>query len=308
MSWAAPEVSPLAFESQEAVPLLLDLEAVRQGVAAYVQNRGELLVYLTALRGIQLGAQPIVVDGQRAGSFDPLGKRPELARQLAEAQAHGEELAHYLDTLHGWAKGGMAEAVAPILPELEKARDLLAALPSGATPSPEVASTLQAAIYTASIHSWVIGLAARQERAGVIRFLGELQNDYHALSSGATALAEITRQAEADVQDAAQRYLLNPITAPIGRILVQIGAQLLGQLHRLGGALEGALTGHLEMRGGISALASAVESLVAKYEAAQNAVSRASAAELPPVLRKLEPGKAIASWQDFLRFLEKSSL
>ena len=308
MSWPAPEISPLAFESSEAAALLLDLEAVRAGTETYLKSRAPLLGYLQALRGIHLGAQPIVVDGQESGSFDPLAKKPELARQLALAQSNGRELAGFLDTLHGWKSGGMAGAVAPILPELEKARDLLAAIPSGAQPSPEVATALQAAIYKASMQSWVIGFAARQVRDGVIRFLGELQNDYRALSTGDTALSEITRQVEADVQDAAQRYLLNPITAPIGRIIAQIGAQLLGQLHHLSSELHGALSGNLEMRGGISALATAVESLVAKYQAAQNAVSRAGTAELPNVLRKLEPGKAITSWQDFLRFLEQSAL
>lgn len=145
-------------------------------------------------------------------------------------------------------------------------------------------------------------------REGVIGFLGHLVEDNAALAGGRTAVAAVIRQVEADSVAAAQPYILSPLGSGIGQAILSLGREMRDRLRHLDQSLGQALQGHAEMGGGISALASAVETIAGKYAAAQRAVSRAANADLPQVVRKLEPAKAIVFWQDYLKFIESSGL
>jgi len=293
---------------EEPEPLVVDLAAARRGVAAYLASCAPVRAYLAALLAIELGERPLVIDGQTAGRYDPLAKQPEAKAGLQAALSHGKELGSYLDTLHGWAHGGMAGAVDLIVPQVEVMRDVLQAIPSGAPATPEQARRLAEAMNRAGAYSQLVGVAAEQMREGVIAFLGRLVEDNASLAGGRTAVAAVIHQVEADATAAAQPYILSPLGRGIGEAILGLGRQLRDQLRHLDQSLGQALQGHAEMGGGISALGSAVETIAGKYAAAQRAISRAGNAELPAVVRKLEPAKALVFWHEYLQFIESSGL
>lgn len=287
---------------------MVDLAAARQGIGAFVASREPVVSYLGVLSGVQLGVRPVSAPGYEAIPFDPLAKQPAAAARIAQALDNGRALSGCLSTLHGWATGGMAWAVTPILPQLETVRDLLAAMPEDAPATPEQARQLNEALATANVYADLIGHAARQVRDGVIGFLGRLADDHTALTGGQTALAAVVRQLESDTVAAAQPYVLSQFGRGIGEAILAEGRLLREQLLRFDRFLAGALAGHAQIGSGISALGSAVETIAAKYASAQRAVSRAGNAALPQVVRKLEPAKAIVFWRDFLKFIETSGL
>lgn len=292
---------------EEPSALVFDLGAAREGLRAYVGGRAPVLAYLEALRGVQLGERAIRVGGADAGHFDPLGKRPAAAQRLARAKANGERLSSYLDSLHAWGGGAFVPWVSLILPQLETVKAVLEAIPSGGQATPGQATQVIDAIGLATGYTQLIGYATESMRAGVTEFLGHLAEDHEALAGGETAVAAIAAQVQEDTRNAALPLLLPPYQG-IGQAILQIGAALAGEVSRLAAQVDKAVSGHREIGGGISALASAVETLGGKYAAAHKAVARAAAADLPQVVRKLEPAKAIQSWREFLQFLERSGL
>lgn len=291
----------------EPAALVFELGAARDGLRAYVDSRAPVLAYLEALAGVTLGERPIRVGGQEAGRFDPLGKRPAAAQRLARAQANGERLGGYLHSLHAWGGGAFDPWIGSILPQLEILKTVLAAIPAGGQATAGQAAELNAAIAQATAYTQLVGYATESLRAGVSEFLSHLVEDHEALAGGETAVAAIAAQIQEDTRNAALPLLLPPYQG-IGQGILQIGAALAGEVSRLAAQVDRAVSGHREIGGGLSALASAVETLGGKYAAAQKAVARASAADLPQVVRKLEPAKAIQSWHDFQQFLERSGL
>jgi hypothetical protein len=293
-----------AADSGEA--LVVDLGEAVAGARLYVDSRAPVLAYLDAMRAVKLGARPIAAGGGTA-SYDPLEKRPAAARLLYATQEHAERLGVYLGTLHGWAGGGMKEWVGLVVAQVEVLRDVLGAIPDGAAASESQARQIGEAAGLAEIYTRLIGQAARTIREGVKDFLGHLIADHQALAGGETAVAALADQVAADARDAALK-LIGPLDQGLAKGVLEIGAALYGELNRLGQQLDQALVGHSQIGGGVSAIANAVETIFGKYAAAQRAVARAGAADLPAVVRRLEPVKAIRFWQDFLRFLANSAL
>lgn len=290
-----------------SVALVLDVGAFAQGSATYLASRGPVMAYLAALRGIGLGSRPVTVDGREVTRFDPLESQPAAAARLRRVKAHGSELESCLGTLHGWANGGMESVVPDVVRQLEVVRDTLAEMPEDSSATADQASRIAGAIGLATLLTQIIGAAARQMRVGVAAFLNELAADHRDLTSGDIPLAQVSAEAAAFTTRAALPYVAPPYDG-IGRSLLAVGAAFLREISSLEKEIDHAVVGHREIGSGISALATAVESLYLKYAAAQQALARAALADLPAEVRRLEPALAIGSWQQFLRFLAKSGL
>lgn len=292
----------------EPEPLVLDLPAVSAGARMLVEHRGPVQSYLAVIARVPLGARPIVIGGQVAGSYDPLDKQPELRRGLQAAQRHAEELSGYLYALHSWASGGLDDLIGKITAALSCIHDLLATVPSGGALTESQSRLAVEQMSHASLYSWLIGLSAGQARQGVGEFLAFLGNDHETLTRGPAEVEGNLQKTKNDVLAESLRYMTNPVTAPIGQIIAQSGGQVIAALEQLLGPLREALRGHQEMRTGVSALATAVQSLQGKYAAAEQAVTQGSPADKTALLRKLKIDVAIASWNQFSEFIKKSGL
>lgn len=298
----------VATGAAEPQPLVFDLAAVRAGVKTYVDHRGSVTTYIAATGRVPLGARPIVIGGQVAGSYDPLEKYADLKRGLQAAQWHAQEMARCTDTLHNWGSGAFDDLIGKINSALGQIRDALATVPSGGSLTESQARMAVEQMVYARVYAQLIGMSASQVHHGVSEFLAHLLSDHETLARGPAAIDGTLQQVSADVQSQAMKYIVNPVTAPIGNMIAQIGGQLIGGLKELSAALRGALQGHEEMRTGVSAVANVVESVQAKYQAAEQAVTQGDAANKTAVLRKLKIDTAITSWNQFAEFIRKSGL
>jgi hypothetical protein len=299
-----------AGDAPEPQPLVLDVAAIETGVRAFVANRAGVAAYVAAIAAVPLGPQPIVIDGQRAGEFDPFSKLAPQRAGLAAAQAHGESMAGALSNLHGWASSpGLDPYVRLVTDPLAKVQEVLTAIPSGGAPSSEQARQMMEQLYQAELYArGILGPAVTTTRNTVFNFLSHLVDDHDTLANGPLAVAGAMEAIDRNVSEQAMKYLLNPLTSGLGNILLEMGRGMHAHLERLIAAMRTALAGHEGMRTGISALATAVETAVVKLQGGVAAAQRASGAQLPVVVRKLEVGKAIVSWQQFLDFLHRSGL
>lgn len=300
---------PAMGEPPEPQPLVLDVGAIEAGVRAFVANRADVAAYVAVIAAVPLGPQPIVIDGQRSGEFDPLARFAPLRTALQTAQAHGESMGGALRTLHAWASPGLDDYVRLVTDPLVQVQEVLAAVPAGGEATPEQARRLHEQLYYSETYArLLLAPAVRSTRAQVLDFLAHLVADHDTLANGPLAVADAAREIDAQVRDQAMPYVLNPVTSGIGNVMLEIGRAMHVQLDRLAAALRTALAGHEGMRTGISALATAVETAVVKLAAGVAAAQRAAADQLPLVVRQLEVGKAIASWRQFVEFLHGSGL
>lgn len=288
----------------EVGPLAVDVAAISSGVRSWVDNRRGVTDYVAAMVAVPLGPQPIVVPGMDAFSYDPLGKRPELARRLREAQVHAEWAARSIDNLQD-TLSKMGGAVAP---ELAIVHDLVESVPPGAPLPADKAQQIRQTMFMVRIYTNAYGAALSQSQDGVIGFLGQLGADHAALVDGNVSIAQVKQQIVEDGQAAMLPLVLDPTGRGIAAIIGQIGGRLVAALDAVGATLRGALEGHEGMRGGLSALASAVQTIASKHSAAADATNRADSAALPLIVRKLFLANAIASWQQLAAFVTNSGL
>ena len=291
----------------EPISLAFDSSDAAAGAREFVSSRGSVLQYVTAIRAVRLGPQPIVIGGQQSGSYDPLEKRHDLVDAINAARYRADNVTRYLDGLHGWA-GGQARGLADmVITPLTALRDIVAAIPADGSITEAKLREAITQYQTAKIFTMMIAGNVDGIVAGIRTFLDAISTDHDTLVRGPLAVNQAIAEVETNSRNAALPYIGNPMTAPIGKIILEIGAQMRARLVELSGTLGAALQGHEQMRGGIMAFATGTATARAKYEAAGSAMdSAATAAARALVLRRLDLKVAIRSWEQFRDFLLNS--
>jgi hypothetical protein len=298
-------VSPAA-EPLDAGALAFDSQAAAAGARQFVANRGPVVAYIGAVKAVPLGSQPIVLDGRQVTAFDPLEKEPQVRAALYNAQYHAQDVAGYLDTLHTWAQGGIRQVVDWPLQPVIRMRDVLAAVPAGGTLSDAQSAEVMNQMATAKLWTEMIAQAVGSVRAGVQRFLGQLGEDHAALVAGPVAVAAAMAAVDNNTKAVALPLVTNPVTAGIGQVIIDVGGRIYARLGAVHAALANALYGHEAMRGGVSALGVAAETIRGKYAAGERALAAADAKTRTLILRKIDLAVAIKSWEQFRDFILNS--
>lgn len=297
MSAIADEPLSLAFDSSDAAA----------GAKEFVTSRGSVLQYVSAIQAVRLGPQPIVISGQPSGSWDPLEKRRDLADAIAAARYRAEDVTRYLDTLHGWASGQARGLVDMVLTPLTALRDIVAAIPADGSITEAKFREARTQYETAKMFTMLIASNVDGTAAGIRRFLDAIGTDHDTLVRGPLAVNQAIAEVDTNTRNASLPYIMNPMTAPIGKMIVELGAQMRARLVDLSNTLTSALQGHEQMRSGIMAFATGTATARAKYDAGSRALDSAgTTAERALVLRRLDLKIAIRSWEQFRDFLLNS--
>ncbi len=290
----------------EADPQSLAIDAAGIAEASLkvgTRNDG-MRAYITAIRAVPIGPQPVIIHGERSGEFDPLAKHDSFRGALAGARQAAAEMAGHLDTLHQWAAGGAKSIASGVTVPLQRALDLA----QGDAITSEQSREIVTQMGLAWVHTMMIAGSLQGLSRGVTDFLNRIVQDYETLTRGPLELRHVADDVRRNIAADAQPLLVNPITAGIGKTYLDIGAAFLVTIDRLAGAIGRATEAHETMRVGASALGVALASARGKYQAACEAAGRASPAELPAVIRRYGLNTAITSWNQFADFFTRSGL
>src|ERR1051325_4686698 len=81
-----------------------NVAATRQAAQNVSDFEAGVTPYGLALVALQLGPQPIMLDGREGGTYDPLSSQPALAEDLRAAQSHFFDFVGNVSRpLHVWA-------------------------------------------------------------------------------------------------------------------------------------------------------------------------------------------------------------
>lgn len=287
--------------------LAFDSAPAAAGARQFVNSRASVVAYINAITAVPLGAQPIVLSGQQVGTYDPLAKQEPLRKALVQAKSNADGVASVLAHLHGLAGGHIRTLDEWVLKPLTAVRDLLAPLPADGSLTPSQSQEAQTQITMAFMMVKIFMPQFTDVRDRIHYFLTQLGPDHDTLASGPTAVNDAMARVESDARAAGMPYVLNPMTAPIGNMIFNIGGQFLGHLRVLAAALTRALEGHEAMRGGISALGVLGETIVVKYASGERALTKATdPKERTIALRRMDLNTAVRSWEQFRDFILNS--
>ena len=292
----------------EPPSLAFDIGPMAAAAKTIRDTRDPLLNYVTVVRAISLGEQPIVVDGHEARRYDVLEKKPQLKSALWNAIRRTDDVVSSMSLLHSWAAGGAVQAVGIINPALETVRSILNAVPAGGTVPAAELPRIREQMQMVTVYSWMARSGMNSITSGLHNFLSGIHVDHDIFATGPLELNRVKDEVGRQVSEAAMPYKLNPITAGIGEAMLQVGRTLLSAIDRLSQNLGNALAGHEAMQGAASALATASTTAWTKYDAASTAVYAADSTTMSVTLRKLQLTTAIESWKQFAKFFSESNL
>lgn len=289
-----------------ASPFAIDAPAMGRALRTYAANRNGVEAYVQAMRAVQLGPQPFEAAGIR-GEYDPFKDLRKEEEALRRTWYHTDPPAEVIRSLHSWA-ATPEEGLTLITTPLIKAKEILASAGPSETLTEKQASDLRLQFYTASIFTRMFanGFAGMSEK--MASFIGNLSADHAALTSGVANIGQLRNRVHASGMAESQRYIFYPATRPIGEMIASLTGRVVGQLDHLGRALSGALIGHIEMRGALTAMATAVNSALAKSEDARSAMDRMDRAGLTIAAREARLETALDTWDDLATFFRGSGL
>lgn len=286
--------------------LAIDFTAASQGARQFVSSRTSVVAYITAIRAVPVGPQPISSGGQQTTPFNPLQNLPDVEKGLRTAKWNADKVAEELDFLHRWAQGGIRGAVEMVLKPVVTMRDIFQTVPRGGTLTEKQSQDISTQMYMAKFMSGMLASSARGVQGRIGEFLEQLPNDHAVLANGPHAVANVRADIQREFTETGMKLLLNPVTAGIGNAIMEIGGQFLGHLDNLSGALGSALQGHEGMRGGIDAFTVGIQAVFDKYSAGEQALAGADAAGRTATIRRLNLTTAVDSLEQLKDFVLKS--
>jgi hypothetical protein len=284
--------------------LVIDVAAFADAALKMGTRNDGMRAYIAAMRAVPLGPQPVIIDGHQSGTYDPLAKHEAFRAALWGAKHAADGIASELDSLHNWATGGAKELAKTINTPLQRILDLV----QGDSVSETQAKEIVTQMTTVWFYTNMLSAGLDTTSLNVTNFIKRMVVDHETLSRGPLELRAVADQVGRSISADAQPYLLNPFTAGIGNVYLAIGRALLSNIDRLAGSIGKALEGHEAMQAGATALGIAMASAKGKYNAAYNAATRSSVADLPTVMRRMRLSTAIASWNQFADFFSRSGL
>jgi hypothetical protein len=287
-------------------PFGINASAVGNALRTFAANRSGVAGYVDAMRGVELGVQRYDVAGLR-GEYDPFGNLQTAVAALRSAQHHTDPVADALTFLHMWASKP-DEVISVITGPLEKVKGLLAAAGPSGTFTDAQAVEAHTQVYLAAIFTRQLASGHAQIGNNIATFIGSLSADHEALSNGVAKVVDLRARVLADGQAASQRYIFDPMTRPIGEMIARLAGKVADQLGTLGGNLLGALLGHAEMRGALTAMATAADAAASKCEDARNSMGRMDRAGLTIAAREARLEVALDSWKEYSDFFRNSGL
>lgn len=285
-----------------------DVAGTQAAASNLVDFQNGLMPYLTAVITIPLGPQPLTIDGQPAGTYDPLSGYPGLEQSLREAQGHCWAFdANVSQPLHLWAVYTVPDYNDQFQAQTQTVLDVIAQL-GGSPPTPAQRQTVQAAL--AALSSGLADSRARltQAQTNLPVFLDQVTADHQTFTVGEDALGELIPRVQQDIDNDIIQYSMGFGGAAIADLVGQIGGQMIGYLNKLDGAVGEAKVESEQAGAAMSALMTGVDTLGTKYDAVAAQVAAAGDEEFGSVLQQLDIQVARTDWQQLTDFLQSCGL
>jgi hypothetical protein len=286
-----------------------DISAIEQAVTTLTNSQRLLLPYAETLFELRLGPQPLVLDGQTLGEFDPLANYPQLADNLQNAQAHVFSFAlNVSQPLNIWAVEGLPDFNDTFQAQAGELMAVINAVGEGGTPTPTQRQTVTAALAAIAdglAQGEAVVAAARQN---LITFQNQLTTDHQALAESDFALSRIIPQVQQQIADDALKFVGMIFGDQLAMLVEQIGGQEIAQLTSLASVVDDVVSAGQELGLGLSAFANLVATLSAKYAAVSLEVAQAANAQFASQLQALDVQVAAQAWNQLMDFVAQSGL
>ena len=254
--------------------------------------------FVEAMTSLPLGPQPLVVNGQLVGTFDPLSPTPQLDAALQTAQQDCE-----FQSLTGDVAGfAMAmDIAAPVfrshLGTMLRILDQL--VQSGATPTSAQMQQVQDAMQNVSDAVQLIGLSTSGMQESATDFLPQVTAAEQALNQGSADLENSIGQVRQFVENTVAQYAGTPAAEIVGAI----GAQMLHQLRGLSAGLGDAAGRVPAATRALGKLEDLFGDIARYYDTLAGKLQDASASQLVPYLQQADLQLAQTFWDDLVRFV-----
>lgn len=302
-----PNVS--AIQQAAATTLTPDVAAIQQAVMKFTSSQSLLLPYAETLIELRFGPQPLVVDGQTLGEFDPLADYPQLADNLQNAQAHILSFTNNVsEPLNIWAVQGLPDFNDTFQMQAGQLTAVINAVGINGTPTPAERLTVKTALATIAkgLAQGEAVIAAAQKN--LTTFQNQFTTDHMALTESDDALNRIIPQAQQQFTNDALKFIGGPFGAQLAMLVEQVGGQVIDQLSSLESSVDDALSASQGLGLGLTAFASLVATLSAKYAAVSTEIAQAADAEVASLLQALDVQVAAKAWSQLTDFVAQSGL
>ena len=286
-----------------------DISGLKQAVTTLTTTQRVLFPYADLFFRLPLGPQPLVVDGQKVGEFDPLQDYPQLAENLQNAQSHVFTYARsVVQVLHVWAIEGLPGFNDTFQTQAQVVTAVLDAVGANGSATPAQRQTVTGAL-AAIANGLAQGEAVIQSaRQNLIIFQNQLTVDHDALTASDTALGTIIPQFQQQIADDAIKFIGMIGGQALAMLVEQIGGQEFDQLTSLAAVVGDVVVAGENLEIGLSAFANLVATLSAKYAAVITQVTQAETAQFASELQALDVQVAALAWSQLTDFVVQSGL
>ncbi len=286
-----------------------DVSAIEQAVTRFTSSQRLLLPYAETLFDLRLGPQPLILDKQTLGEFDPLANHPQLADNLQNARAHVLSFANNVSQpLNVWAVEGLPDFNDTFQMQAGRLSAVINAIGIDGTPTSAERQTV-----TAALAAIADGLAEGEAviasaQQNLITFQNQFTADHIALTESDAALSRIIPQVQQQILDDASQFIGRILGDELAKLVEQIGGQVIDQLTALASDVDDALSASEGLGLGLSAFANLVATLSGKYAEVSAQIAEAAAAQIASQLQALEVQVAAQAWSQLTDFVAQSGL
>jgi hypothetical protein len=285
-----------------------DHKKAKHVVSKVAASMSVIDAYVQSMSALPLGPQPVVIGGQQAGTFDPLGGTPQLESALGAAQQDclSQCLTADLTNLVGLLQASCNPVVQSSFETIKQVTEALKQSNSQPTSAQiqQVQTALQnisqAATYTDDFAS------AISSEAG--DFIPQVAAADQTLNQGSGAISAEIAPLQQWVQNTVEQYAGLPGGEAIAEVVAQIGGQMIADLQTLsaglaGAAAEGSLA--VEAATDLSNFAAGVSGY---YADLLTQLDQISAEQLLSFLEKLHVKAAEKFWNDLTDYVTSTGL
>lgn len=286
-----------------------DVAATQQAAQNISNFEAGVMPYALALIQMRLGPQPIMLDNQEVGTYDPLSSQPALEDAIRAAQSHCNDFAGNVNQpLHVWAVQTVPLYGAQFQTQAATILNVIGQIAPGAAPTAAQRRMVQAALQSLADGLASVGAPLGGVEAALKTFLDQLSGDHRALTEGSNTLAPILDDLKANTQADIEQYALRLGGQGTVGVLEQLASQTYGALTNVSDNVGRAAVDGAQVGQAMSQLQNGVTTLQGKYAAVVNQVGAAGDDEYAVILQQLDLQDAQSAWQQLSDFISQCGL
>lgn len=284
-----------------------DITTTEASISMLAQCVSAVLPYCLAVEAIQLGPQPMVIDGQNAGSWDPLANAAAIETALQTAQQDCEGFNGMVVPFLGAMPQLIANAVGSagtsgILNDLSVIEPIMASIATGATPTDAQMQAVNASL--ADIVSQINTLQGElsQIQDGVTAFQQNMSSDVEALTNSSTSISAAISSINYYYQQDVEQYVGEIGGDAIINILSTITNEVVSGLQTAQTAVNNAVGLEGTVGPALTAIQGLFDGMYNDYNNVAKEAAAASAATFGSVMQQIDITLLQTFWKDLVTY------